>query len=255
MARLARAQLEPQVGESTGPARDLGLSRDAASLAWTARALHRAGKKAAAIRVYREALNIACRPDLSPASDPVFSDDTTVRRYLLPGEAVAATILRELIADGSWTFQEWSEAVTGSAVAPLAAARIFRAKGKPEAQPLLEQIVEEANKSGGLETDPERAIRHAAAAEAHALLAQWKEAEQQYRHAIEQIDELTIKRSWWFNLASIATHLDDETQRKAALEAALEAPVSDEISRRALAEFEHASEPIGRLRLSGAKAN
>ena len=80
-----------------------------------------------------------------------------------------------------------------------------------------------------------------------------EDSEQEYRLAIEQTSDLTTRRSWWFNLASVAQHLDDETQRHAALEAALEAPVSDDISRRAI-EFS-GLEPFGRLRSSGTKAN
>ena len=80
-------------------------------------------------------------------------------------------------------------------------------------------------------------------AEAHALLSQWDEAEQRYRQAIDRIQDPTIRRSWWFNLASIASQLNDEAQRKAALAAALDVAGSDDISRRAL-ELQRASQPL-----------
>ena len=252
MARLARAQLASKSSKFAGRALDLGLSRDAVSLAWSARALRHAGKKESAIRVYRQALRIACGNDLTPASKPTFNDEPNVRRYLLPGETTARAIVRELIADADWTFQDWSEALPKNTVAILAAARLLRERERPEARALLEQILNQEQEIGS--TGAERAVQTAMIAEAHALLSQWREAEQQYHQAIDRISDLTIKRSWWFNLASVALQLNDEAQRKAALEAALEAPTSDDISRKAL-ELQRASEPLGRLRSSGTKAN
>ena len=252
MARLARAQLASKSSKFASRALDLGLSRDAVSLAWSARALRHAGKKESAIRVYRQALRIACGNDLAPASKPTFNDEPNVRRYLLPGETTARAIVRELITDADWTFQDWSEALPKNTVAILAAARLLRERERPEAQSLLKQILNQEQEI--VSTGAERAVQTAMIAEAHALLSQWREAEQQYHQAIDRISDLTIKRSWWFNLASVALQLNDEAQRKVALEAALEAPTSDDISRRAL-ELQRASEPLGRLRSSGTKAN
>jgi len=252
MARLARAQLASKSSKSTSRALDLGLSRDAVSLAWSARALRHAGKKESAIRVYRQALQIACDNDLAPASKPTFNDEPNVRRYFLPGETTARAIVQELITDADWTFQDWSEALPKNTVAILAAVRLLREHERPEAQALLKQILNQ--KQEIVSTGAEGAVHTAMIAEAHALLSQWREAEQQYHQAIDRISDLTIKRSWWFNLASVALQLNDEAQRKVALEAALEAPTSDDISRRAL-ELQRASEPLGRLRSSGTKAN
>jgi len=252
IARLARAQLASKSSESTSRALDLGLSRDTVSLAWSARALHHAGKKESAIRVYRQALRIACDSDLGPASKPTFNDEPNVRRYFLPGETTARAIVRELIANADWTFQDWSEALPKNTVAILAAARLLREHERPEAQALLKQILNQEQEIAS--AGAERAVQTAMIAEAHALLSQWREAEQQYHQAIDRISNPTIKRSWWFNLASVALQFNDEAQRKVALEAALEAPTSDDISRRAL-ELRRASEPLGRLRSSGTKAN
>ncbi|MGO8900357.1 MAG: hypothetical protein ACLQU5_18710 [Isosphaeraceae bacterium] len=252
MARLARAQLASRSSKLAGRALDLGLSRDAVSLAWSARALRHAGKKQSAIRVYRQALRIACGNDLAPASKPTFNDEPNVRRYLLPGETTARAIVRELITDADWTFQDWSEALPKNTVAILAAARLLRERERPEAQALLKQILNQEQEI--VSTGAARAVQTATIAEAHALLSQWREAEQQYHQAIDRISDLTIKRSWWFNLASVALQLNDEAQRKVALEAALEAPTSDDISRKAL-ELQRASVPLGRLRSSGTKAN
>ena len=252
MARLARAQLASKSSKFPSWALDLGLSRDAVSLSWSARALRHAGKKESAIRVYRQALRIACSNDLAPASKPTFNDEPNVRRYLLPGETTARAIVRELITAADWTFQDWSEALPKNTVAILAAARILCERERPEAQTLLKQMLNQEQEIGS--TGAARAVQTAMIAEAHALLSQWREAEQEYHQAIDQISDLTIKRSWWFNLASVALQLNDEAQRKVALEAALEAPTSDDISRKAL-ELQRESEPLGRLRSSGTKAN
>jgi hypothetical protein len=253
-ARLARAELGPEADEPASLVRALGLSRDAASLSRTARSLRLAGKKAAAIRLYREALRIACRPDPATAPQPVFvAEPPAGGRYLLPGEAAAADVVRELFADPSRTFEEWSEAVPDETIARLATARIFREQGRPEADTLIAQVIDD-RRVEGLEGPPRLAIRHAAAAEAHALLSRWGEAEAAYRRAIEAMDDAVVKRSWWFNLASIASRLDDEAQRQAALQAALDAPASDDISRRAM-EFQRTSELVARPRSGAPKAN
>ena len=43
-----------------------------------------------------------------------------------------------------------------------------------------------------------------------------------------------VKRSWWFNLADVAAHMNDEDQRRKALDEVLVADGGDEVSRRAL---------------------
>jgi hypothetical protein len=254
MARLAQAQIKRNPDEPPALVQALGLSRDPVSLAWTARTLRLAGKKTSALKVYRKALEIACRADPPRAMDLAFDDNPNVRRYLLPGEAAAAPIVRELIIDGGWTHEAWSDVVPDDAIALLAAGRVLHEQGRSETRTMLQRIIDRLRGTGSPERDVDRPIEHAAAAEAYALLSRWKDSEQEYRLAIEQTSDLTTRRSWWFNLASVAQHLDDEAQRTAALEAALEAPVSDEISRRAL-EFRRAVEPLGRLRSSGTKAN
>ena len=58
-----------------------------------------------------------------------------------------------------------------------------------------------------------------------------KEAAEQYRQAIELVDNDLVRRSWWFNLADIAQRLNDEAQQQAAIRAALAVHSSDEITR------------------------
>jgi tetratricopeptide (TPR) repeat protein len=251
-ARLAWLQVDPRLNGPAGQTVGLGMSRDAITLCWSARLLRRAGKKEAAMRAYRQAIRIACRPDLSRTSSLDFNDDRAVSRYLLPGEAIAAPIVRELIADAIWTFPEWSEALPRNTVAPLVAARLLRDQGRPEAETLIERIIEADQRSST--TAAERAIQLATIAEAHALRSRWREAEQQYRQAIDMIDETTIKRSWWFNLAVIASQLEDETQRQTALDVILAVSTSDDISRRA-SDLQRTTGARGRLRSNGTKAN
>ena len=254
LARLARAQQASKSSTLAFTSLDLGLSRDAVSLAWSARVLRHAGKKESAIRVYRQALRIACDNGIAAYSKPTFNDEPNVRRYFLPGETTARAIIRELIAEADWTFQDWSEALPRNSVATpggssacsanTSGRKLKRCSNRFSTQD--QEIV-----SAGAE----RAVQTAMIAEAHALLSQWKEAEQQYHQAIDLISDLTIKRSWWFNLASVALQFNDEAQRKVAIEAALEAPATDDISRRALELQRNSEQPLGRLRPSGTKAN
>jgi hypothetical protein len=134
----------------------------------------------------------------------------------------------------------------------LALARLLREQERPEAQKLLEEIL--ASGSEDLQSSAQLAIRLATRAEAFAMLAQWGEAQRQYQQAIDQMEDVTTKRCWWYNLASIALQLDDEAQRKAALQAALEVSTSDDISHRAL-ELQRASQSLTRLRPGVTKAN
>jgi tetratricopeptide (TPR) repeat protein len=251
-ARLARARRARGSAEPGDLARDLGLSRDAASLSWSARVLHQAGKREAALRLYRRAFLVACHVERAQAEDLGFSDDPTVRRYLLPGESTALAILRELTGRDGGEFKEWSAAVPSETVAELTAARVLKEQGRPEADPLLDRLAETA-------VAPEisgraRAVRLAVRAEANALRSRWKDAEESYRRAIELIDDPTVRRSWWFNLADVASQLDDQRQRDLALQAALDGVTGDDISRRAF-EIRRGVEPLTRLRPGGTKAN
>ena len=83
----------------------------------------------------------------------------------------------------------------------LAAARLLKKQGTARRIPLLDLILDDRGPSAGNTTPG--ALAMAARAEAFALKSRWKEAEEQYRLAIELIDDETIKRSWWFNLADI----------------------------------------------------
>ena len=113
----------------------------------------------------------------------------------------------------------------------LAAARCLREQGQSEAQLLLDRVMDLRQP---LEADPAADCLDSGRT-GRSLRAQdqrWKEAEEQYRLAIELCDDETIKRSWWFNLADIEQRLDDEGRRQVALRAAA-LPSGDEIAHRA----------------------
>ncbi len=163
---------------------------------------------------------------------PRFSDDPNVPRYLLPGEERVREIVRELLSRNEWAFREWSAALPKSS-ASLAGGR-SATQGARQGR-------------GGLAARP-RDGRSSAARGGQTRRAHWpwrrgpkpsrssragKTPSKQYRRAIELIDDETIKRSWWFNLADIELRLDDESQRQTALRAALAVSTSDDISRRA----------------------
>jgi hypothetical protein len=181
-----------------------------------------------------------------------FNDDPNVRRYFLPHEMTALAIIREMSTDARWSYQEWSRAVPVNTVAGLAMARFLRDQGRAGGQELLKQILDGEHESAI--QGPKGAVHLAVTAEAYALLSQWEESKRRYRQAIDQIDDVTIKRSWWFNLANVALQLNDSSQSRTALEAAVDVSSSDDISRRAL-ELQRASELPGRLHPGGTRAN
>ncbi|MFO0889630.1 MAG: hypothetical protein U0790_10885 [Isosphaeraceae bacterium] len=133
--RLMRAERADGPGEPDRLARSLGLSRDVVSLRLSARRLRQAGKKEAALRVYRQALQVAGRAGLALGDELGFDDDREVRRYLLPGESLALELVRELAGERSWSFEDWSGVVPADTVAELAAARFLKEQGHAEAAP------------------------------------------------------------------------------------------------------------------------
>jgi hypothetical protein len=233
-ARLALARLDESAGEQgNGSAvRGLALSRDPIALAWTARRLLKAGRKDVAFPLFRQALSLATRPELSKDLIPEFSDDPQAPRYLLPGEDLVREILSVLASDRSLDFGEWSTLLEGEPVAQLVAARLLRDRSRRDSEAALSMILDEKVRSAV--DDPRVAINLAARAEAFTMRANWKEAERDYQAAIERIDHETTSRSWWFNLARIETRLKDETKSQIAIKQAIAATAaSDDISRRA----------------------
>ena len=230
-ARLALAQLETVQNTTDVSIRSLGLSRDAVSLAWTARRLLAAGRKEDALKVYGRALSVAV-PNVSSRSPvPRFIEDPGIRRYLLPGEEQVRDIVADLVSQNAWMFDEWSGALPETPTVLIATARLLREKGRSEADAVLDRLLE--NKATGEASGESGPLALAARAEAFALRSRWKEADQLYRQAIDSMADPTIARSWWFNLADISYRSDDETERQAALRAASAVASSDDITRRA----------------------
>jgi hypothetical protein len=251
-ARLALAQLDQQAGAGGVPMGRLGLSRDVLSLAFSASWLLAAGRKDVALEMYRRSLAIAPHRELTRYGAPRFSDDPAAPRYLLPGEDAVREIVRDLISQKEWPLAEWSRILPADTIVPVVAARLLREESPRDAEELIDLFLRaDAHRTPMRAAE---AVLAAARAEAHALLSHWRDAQEEYQRAIELVDDDTIRRSWWFNLADIASRLEDEGRRQIALRAALAAQTSDDISRRA-ADRQRASGQRGRMRSSGAKAN
>jgi tetratricopeptide (TPR) repeat protein len=250
-ARLALAQLDQASDARAISTRGLGLSRDAVSLSWCARRLLATGHKQDALRMYAAALNLAIKRGPVRVAPPQYSNDPQAPRYLLPGEECVRDVVVELLSKRPWTFDEWSAALPKSSMAFVAAARVLREQSLSEAQVLIDRVMDLREP---VEAVPAaRALTLAARAEACALQSGWKQAEEQYRLAIEVCEDETIKRSWWFNLADIEQRLDNEGQRQIALRAAA-VPSGDDIARRA-ADIQRANIAPSFSRFNGTKAN
>jgi hypothetical protein len=247
-ARLALAQLESVQSPATISWRSLALSRDAVSLAWTARRLRTFGDKEGALKLYIHALSVLVPSHWCRSSIPRFSEDPAVPRYLLPGEEHIRNIVVDLVAQDTWTFREWWSMLPKKPIVLIATARLLREQGRREAEVVLEYILKESVMDG----KPEQVspIALAVKAEAFALALHWREADQYYRQAIYSTNDLTLARSWWFNLADISYRSGDEAKGETALRAASAVTFGDDIAR-------HASE-IQRTksrRLNGVRAN
>ena len=136
-ADAGTARTAPAVDRPVAPI-GLGLSRDAASLCWSARRLLAAGNKTEALNMYLRALAVLTPAEPFRSAIPRFCDDPNVPRYLLPGEERQREILRELVANES-AFPEWSAAIPKNLTTTLAAARLLKEKGSREADALLDR--------------------------------------------------------------------------------------------------------------------
>ncbi len=146
------------------------------ALAWAGHRLLAAGKDEPALRIYREALEMAGRAELSRLGPPAFDDDPQVRRYALPHEALIGAVVRDMAESDRWTFAEWSRALPSFAVAPLVAARLLRERGRADdADRALDAALAQAESPPPAGTSA--AIHLAAQAEALALRSRWDEAE------------------------------------------------------------------------------
>jgi hypothetical protein len=236
-ARFAQSRQGPGMGASSDRGPSLALSRDVVALAWTGHQLLVAGKKEPAIRAYHAALEMAAKADLSRLALPTFNNDTQVRRYILPVEDLIGPIVRDLAERNGGSYAEWSAALPPFAVVQLAAARVLLERSSPDAEAAFEAILAQADAPPPAGTTA--AVHVAATAEAMALKGRWAEAERRYQQAIDLMPDPSIRRSWWMNLAEIASRLSDESGRQKALEAARGNDPNDEITRRAAEQLKY----------------
>ncbi|SIN92017.1 hypothetical protein SAMN05444166_1615 [Singulisphaera sp. GP187] len=210
----------------------LGLSQDIEAQTWLGHQCLQAGKKEAAIKVYRRALEMAARADLSRVVTPSFDEDTQILRYHLPSEEITRRVIRDMAEQTSWTFSDWKEALPPFAPIPLAAARFLRERGSADADAALGLILSrlDAPRLEGTSAS----LHLAAQAEAFAFKSLWNEAKTRYEKALELMSIDAIKRSWWMNLAEIERRLNDDSGRLTALELARGNNANDEISQRAV---------------------
>lgn len=251
-ARLARAQLMNDIRVPEDVLTQMGLSRDVVALTQSATQLRIAGNAKGAIKLYRQALELTVRSMSLMDLDVAFNDDPQSRRYYLPGEQASLMIIGELVSYPRSLYQEWSQAVPANSLAILATARVLHRQGNHETKELLEEIVRRITPSHVLKR--ERAIQHAICAEAYAMLAQWRKAEEQYELAINEVENSTLRRSWWYNLATIAFQVNDDNQLKTALQAILDSAGTDKIRHHAL-ELQRATRVMGRLLHNSTKTN
>jgi hypothetical protein len=229
--RLIQVLLEPVDSAKAVPSRSVGLSRDVVSLSCSAHRLVAAGKKGEALALFGRALSLAVPEKSSRYRVPRFSEDPGAPRYLLPGEESVREIIVEFISQNTWNFEEWSRVLPENPVVLIAVARLLRERGRGEVETMLDRILKQTV------IPPSRSeassVKLAACAEALAFRSRFKESYQLYHQAIDLIDDPTIRRSWWFNLADIAYRSDDDVERQAALRSAAAVAFSDDITRRA----------------------
>ncbi len=201
----AAGPLEPSVrlalASRGGPA--IGLSRDVIALRKTGQELLTQGRLDAALRVYRAALVLVAGADPQRAATPTFLDDAEVRRFTLPHEDLAASLLTDLVKSGRLTLdaEAWARLLPAAPIVRLAAYRLLREQGDPAAARALEAL----RAAGSDDPTPGAtgATAWAAQAEALALNGQWDEAADGYRQAVEAMPPGLIRRSWALNCAEI----------------------------------------------------
>ena len=243
-------------GETPSPvqtlALGLGQSRDVLTLTAMGRRLLEAGHKRSALETYRAALAMASVLDPVRTDPPIFLDETPQRRYSVPTEEPLVAVVRDMAASDAWTYEEWSSALPRGTAAALAAARALRDQSSPAADLALEAAVvqaaadaalsapradalaQSANQNEPIASAPDESIRLAASGAVLAMKQRWAEARDCYRHAIDRMPVEAVRRAWWVNVADLSLRLNEDADRRLALDAAKNADPKDEITRRAV---------------------
>jgi tetratricopeptide (TPR) repeat protein len=210
----------------------IGRTRDVVSLIGTGGRLREAGKLESSIRAYRSAMELALMAAREGLEPPVFDENNEVRRYSLPHEALVGLVVRDMAERGDWTTEQWTSALPPSASATWVASKVLaRMRKKAVADALADLAIRQAEILPPPGYDP--AEHRAAVAEALAYRGRWTDSAEQYRQAIDQVEDDTTRRSWWFNLAELAHRMSDDAAQASALEASKSPDLADEITQRA----------------------
>lgn len=200
-------------GSRTVEAESPLLSRDVVTLDLAARQSWEAGQIEESLAQSRQALELAASADPAQATPPRFDESSGVQRSLLPNEDLILPIIRDLAERTGGGFEAWSSALPDSPIVLLSAYRVLREEGSPEADRLLDRLLEQPKPIGaGLRA----AVDLAARAEAAAFRERWTEAEQGYLEVIDHTPEAAWRRVWWRNLANVYARLDDLGKMEAA---------------------------------------
>ena len=229
-ARYAMAQPIAGADASRGPV--VGLSRDVASLTLTGRILKRSGKIEPALRAYRQALELAVEADSGWLEPPAFDEDPLIRRFQLPHEEVVGGVIRDMVGSGDWGFANWSSALPPNSVVRLAAGRILREKGSPDAEKAFGLAL--ADDAAIPEATGLAAEHYAAQAEALALTERRDAAADRYRKAIAMTNDDGTRRRWRLALAEVLSPLGESRERADLLQAAIGNDPAEEVTRKAL---------------------
>jgi tetratricopeptide (TPR) repeat protein len=206
----------------------LGLSHDVLSLRKTAQTLLRQGKVEPGLNALRRAIELAASDPLR-APLPAFQEDARIRRFTLPNEDAIAAMIVEFLGPGTAApdLARIAKALPPDPVAALAAYRVLRQRGSPEAAKLLEPILaQDSMRQDG----PRAAVDLAAQAEALAFQDRWEEAAERYREAIDRVPPGFARRCWSLNLAEIEARLGRDDAMREAWDAARGSNPNDPIN-------------------------
>ena len=198
-------------------------SRGAPAACW------RPATKKTPSRCSRQAFKSTIESGPSRVAMPRFSDDPNAPRYLLPGEEHVQEIVHEI----SRKTMDFCRVVGGSSRKTMAFAgsgSLLSEQGLTEAQTLID-LITECREPPTKPTTPRALTVAAQRRSLRSPVATGNRPKGSIGWRSSLVEDDTIKRSWWFNLADIEQRLDDEGQRQIALRAAAD-PAGDDIARR-----------------------
>ncbi len=230
-AKAWRALQEPGVDPAAAA---VGLSRDVWSLSWTGRALLAKGNVEAAKRVYRSALEMACRAQPDPSARPTFHSEPRGGRFGLPLEDLINVVVLDMANRPEWSTEDWQDVLPDVAEVWLVAARLLRNRGDSAAEAALDRAIalgEEPAPSGC-----STALHEAASAEALALAGRFDEAAERYQSAVEHLSkaEEPARRSWMFNLAELYGRTGKSSDERSCLLASMTTDPNDPVTSEAI---------------------